>query len=402
MPALPLVLLIIAALVGAGVIAFVFVRAGRAMTSRDLLIGGLIGGAAGALGSMMFLAPLNYCTFEPERKPIDVAVGIALAAIGAGIALLAVRWLLLRMRSRGPVFNVGTQPGAFKGTLTPLLLLAPTLIILLLFLYYPAVDTFRLSVSLALFGGKRQPFICVDNFTALINPAYGKSVLITLGMSLAIVVIGLALSLLIATAAYQPVRGARLYRTLLIWPYAISPVVAGVIFSIIFAPVGGIFNHVWEGIFGVSIPWLNDPNYAPWAVIIASVWKSLGFNILFYIAGLQNVPKDLLEAAAIDGANLLQRFRRVTVPLLSPITFFLIVTNMTYAFFETVGTLIYMTGGSGPLDSTNTMMYRIYQTGVQNRDLGSAAAQAIVLFGLVIGLTILQFRTTGERVQYGA
>ena len=245
-------------------------------------------------------------------------------------------------------------------------------------------------------------FVCVDNFTALIDPDYFKSVLITLGMSLAIVVIGLALGLLIAMAAYQPVTGARIYRTLLIWPYAISPVVAGIIFSLLFAPAGGIINHFLKDWFGFTVPWLNDPTYAPWAVIIASVWKSLGFNILFYIAGLQNVSKDLVEAAAIDGANAIQRFIRITFPLLSPITFFLIITNTTYAFFETVGTLVYMTGGSGPLGSTNTMMFRIYDVGIRNNDLGNAAAQSIVLFILVIGMTMLQFRTADNRVTYGA
>jgi sn-glycerol 3-phosphate transport system permease protein len=221
-------------------------------------------------------------------------------------------------------------------------------------------------------------------------------------MAAAIVIIGLALGLLIATMAYQPIKGARIYRTLLIWPYAVSPVVAGSIFLLLFNPAGGVINHVLGKLFGLNIPWLNDPNYAPWSVIIASVWKSLGFNILFYIAGLQNVPKDLQESGAIDGANALQRFYHITLPLLSPITFFLIVTNITYAFFETVGTVIYMTGGAGPLGSTNILMWRVYELGVQHGDLGKAAAQSIVLFLMVIGITVLQFRTTGERVTYGA
>jgi sn-glycerol 3-phosphate transport system permease protein len=197
------------------------------------------------------------------------------------------------------------------------------------------------------------------------------------------------------------VKGARIYRTLLIWPYAISPAVAGVIFLLLFNPAGGIINYMLSGLGLPAVPWLNNPTFAPWAVIIASVWKSMGFNILFYIAGLQNVPKDLQEAAAIDGANAWQRFWRVVFPLLSPITFFLIITNMTYAFFETFGTIDYLTRG-GPLNSTTTMMYRIYQVGIQNNDLGKAAAQSIVLFILVIGLTIMQFRSTGSRVTYGA
>jgi sn-glycerol 3-phosphate transport system permease protein len=283
----------------------------------------------------------------------------------------------------------------------PFVFLTPTLIILALFLYYPAFDSLRLSTLLYRLGAPRSAFVCVDNFTRLVDPDYFKSVLITFGMSFAIVVLGLGLGLLIATAAYQPIRGASIYRTFLIWPYAISPVVAGIIFSLLFNPAGGIINYFLKSIFGITIPWLNDPTYAPWAVIIASVWKSLGFNILFYIAGLQNIPKDLLEAAAIDGATTIQRFLRVTFPLLSPITFFLVITNVTYAFFETVGTLVYMTGGAGPLGSTNTLMYRIYQLGIQNNVMGKAAAQSIVLFLMVIALTVIQFRTGSNRVTYG-
>jgi sn-glycerol 3-phosphate transport system permease protein len=147
--------------------------------------------------------------------------------------------------------------------------------------------------------------------------------------------------------------------------------------------------------------WQLDPTAARWTVIIASVWKTMGFNILFYIAGLQNVPSDLQEAAAIDGANAVQRFWTVVIPLLSPITFFLIVTNMTYAFFDIFGTIDILTGG-GPSQSTSTMIYNIFVTGIQNRNLGAAAAQSIVLFVMVIALTVMQFRVVGRRVNYGA
>src|SRR5690606_8877391 len=217
----------------------------------------------------------------------------------------------------------------------------------------------------------------------------------------AIVIIGLALGLLVASMAYQPITGARIYRTLLIWPYAISPAVAGVIFLRLFNPAGGFINYVLSNTFGFSVHWLQDQTAARWSIIATSVWKSMGFNILFYIAGLQNVPSDLKESAAIDGANALQRFWYVTFPLLSPITFFLIITNMTYAFFETFATIDNLTRG-GPLNATTTMMYRIYQIGFVNQDLGKAAAQSIVLFVMVIGLTVLQFRSTGSRVTYGA
>ena len=153
--------------------------------------------------------------------------------------------------------------------------------------------------------------------------------------------------------------------------------------------------------FGIKLGWLNDPKVAPWTIILASVWKSMGFNILFYIAALQNVPKDLIEAGAIDGAGVLRRFWHIVWPMLSPTTFFLIVTNMTYAFFETYATIDYLTPGGGPLQSTTTMMYRVIQLGVYNNDLGKAAAQSIVLFLMVIGMTLVLFRTGGRQVNYG-
>lgn len=389
----PLLIIVIAALIGAVVTYFT--------ASRRIGIYALVGAGAGALGSLVFMLPLNFCTFEPEREALDVAFGLILIGVGMALVIAPARWLATRLMQRQSLITEPPRPGTFKGSFMPFVFLTPTLIILALFLYYPAFDSLRLSTMLYRLGAPRSAFVCVDNFTRLVDPDYFRSVLITLGMSFAIVVLGLGLGLLIATAAYQPIRGASIYRTFLIWPYAISPVVAGIIFSLLFNPAGGIINYFLKGIFGITIPWLNDPAYAPWAVIIASVWKSLGFNILFYIAGLQNIPKDLLEAASIDGATTLQRFLRVTFPLLSPITFFLVITNVTYAFFETVGTLVYMTGGAGPLGSTNTLMYRVYQLGIQNNDMGKAAAQSIVLFLMVIALTVIQFRTGSNRVTYG-
>lgn len=394
-PLLPEILLLTGALIGALALVWAFRR-----SPRGRWIGAGVGAVAGTVGVGLFMIPLQFCMFEAERTLIDVIFGGVLIAVVIGGLLLLGRWGVGRLISRAPLLTTEAVPGAFKQGWLALVFLAPTLIILALFLYYPSLDTFRLSTLLARLGARRTAFVCVDNFTALIDPDYGQTVLITLGLAAAIVIIGLSLALLIATMAYQPIKGARIYRTLLIWPYAISPVVAGIIFLLLFNPTGGIFNYALDRILGVSIPWLNNPVAAPWAVIIASVWKSMGFNILFYIAGLQNVPKDLIEAAAIDGANVIQRFRSIVIPLLSPITFFLVITNMTYAFFESFGTIDALTGG-GPLGSTTTMMFRIYQVGVQNNDLGKAAAQSIVLFAMVIGLTVLQFRTTARRVNYG-
>jgi len=394
---MPLVILAAAALIGAAIMGVRFQR-----LKQSVMFGVTLGALSGAAGSLLFMLPLNYCTFEPERKPADFVLGVLLIALGMVIVMVPIYWLVIRLLQRQPLFASGFLQGAFKGWLMPIVLLLPTLIILALFLYYPSLDTFRLSTLLARLGARRTVFICVDNFTSLIGDSqYGQAVLTTFGMSIAIVVIGLGLSLLIATMAYLPIKGARIYRTLLIWPYAISPVVAGVIFLLLFNPAGGIVNYFLNGVFGFTIPWLNNPTAAPWAVIIASVWKSLGFNILFYIAGLQNVPKDLIEAGSIDGANALQRFRHIVIPLLSPITFFLIITNMTYAFFESFGTIDALTNG-GPLHATSTLMYRIYEVGIQNNDLGKASAQSIILFVMVIGLTLIQFRSADTRITYGA
>jgi sn-glycerol 3-phosphate transport system permease protein len=394
--ALPLLITVAAALIGAAYLAFGFRERGY-----SLPLGAGIGAVAGAAGVLLFMLPLNWCTFDPERDPIDAGFGVLLIGVGMVGALALARWLAFALLGRQ--LSTGARPpGAFKGWLTPILLLSPTLIVLALFLYYPSLDTFRLSTLLIRLGNPRSAFICVDNFTRLAGDAdYLNSVVTTLFMSVAIVAIGLVLSLLIATLAYQPIKGAAFYRTLLIWPYAISPAVAGVIFLLLFNPTGGIINYFLDRLFGAQIPWLNNPIFAPWAVILASVWKSLGYSILFYLAGLQNVPKDLLEAASIDGANAVQRYINVVIPLLSPITFFLIITNTTYAFFDTFGTIDYLTGG-GPLESTTTMMYNIYVVGVRNNDLGKAAAESIILFVMVIGLTIFQFRTAGQRVSYGA
>lgn len=491
-----------AVVVGTVLLAYTWQQIGRSP-----LLGGVIGAAAGGVGSQLFMVPLNYCTFDEGRRMLDHFVGVGLVLLGAALAIGLARWLSRLLLTEGGFRSLTagqSSMGVFKGWLTPWVFLAPSLIILVMFLYYPAMDTFRLSVLLARLGTSRTAFVCVDNFTRLMNPAgftvdilpllaipflgflairwlqredawtkyndspllaliflpaaallmvsidlwvivplavvalvvildenlrrstliylvmiavflfffdqvlsqllagsYYRVVLSTFFISLMIVVIGLVLSLGIAYMAYQPIRGAAVYRTLLIWPYAISPPVAGIIFWLLFNPNAGIINHIIVSLGGERLPWLQSAELAPWTIIIASVWKSMGFNILFYIAGLQNIATDLVEAAAIDGANAWRRFTNIIVPSLSPITFFLIITNITYAFFDIFGTVDYMTRG-GPAGATSVMIYEIYQVGIQQVDLGKAAAQSVVLFGLVAGITYLQFRTSGQRVSYGA
>ncbi|MEQ8672959.1 MAG: sugar ABC transporter permease [Aggregatilineales bacterium] len=389
----PVLIIILAALVGAALSSWVFQR-----HNGNMLFGMGVGALGGTIGSLIFMIPLNFCTFEVERTTADHVFGTFLIVSGMLIVLSPVNWIFSRRLSgQNLIASQGSQ-GTFKGFATPVILLTPTIGILLVFLYYPSLETLRLSTLLARLGARREVFVCVDNFTRLVDDqAYFDIVIRTLWISAAIVIIGLVLSLLIATMAYLPIKGASIYRTLLIWPYAISPAVAGIIFLLMFNPTGGIINHLTRQITGTALGWTNDPNVAPWTVIIASVWKSMGYNILFYIAGLQNVPKDLLEAAAIDGANVFQRFYNIVIPQLAPITFFLIVTNSTYAFFETYATIDYLTPGGGPLQSTTTMMYNVVQLGVGNNDLGKAAARSIILFLMVIGFTIVQFRSGGQR-----
>jgi len=301
----------------------------------------------------------------------------------------------------GFLTRVENTPGTFPyQRYLPWMLLAPTLIVLILFLYYPFIDTFRLSTLVA--SRTKSAFICLDNFTALPNDAtYMASVMRTFIFTGIIVVLGLAISLGIAIMAFQPVKGASIYRTLLVWPYAISPAVAGIIFRLLFNPQGGLINYLTRTLIGTEFDWLNSPTLAVGVVIMASIWTRLGFNILFYIAGLQSIPKDLQEAAGIDGANNLQRFWYVTLPLLSPITFFLVITNITFAFFEIFGTIDYLTEG-GPLESTTVMIYNVFKTQQQALGLGKAAAQSIILFLLVVFITYWQFRTAERRVNYGA
>ncbi|NLX09538.1 MAG: sugar ABC transporter permease [Chloroflexi bacterium] len=350
------------------------------------------------------MAPLGYCTFETEREQLDAIFGFLLVAAGIALVVLPISWVAGRLLRHESLVSTTSQPtqGTFKHWWIALPLLVPTLTILALFLYYPSAETLRLSTMLSRLGARREVSVCVDNFTRLVeDPEYLDIIGRTLYMSFFIVVLSMGLSLLIATMAYLPLRGASIYRILLVWPYAMSPAVAGIIFLLMFNPSGGMVNYLSGNWFGIKLGWLNDPKVAPWTIILASVWKSMGFNILFYIAGLQNVPKDLIEAGAIDGAGVVRRFWHIVWPLLSPTTFFLIVTNVTYAFFETYATIDYLTPGGGPLQSTTTMMYRVIQLGVYNNDMGKAAAQSIVLFMMVIGLTLVLFRTGGRQVTYG-
>ncbi len=293
----------------------------------------------------------------------------------------------------------------FKSRFLPYLFLAPTLIVLALFLYYPVLSTLQLSAYRS-FLGLRQKYVGLDNYVGLLSPAgdgadYASSFVITIIFSTLVVVGGIGLSLGLALLASQKIRGIRFYRTLLIWPYALSTAIAGSIFLFLFNQSVGVMTYVVDALFHVRPAWISDPGLAPWVVAMAAIWKALGYNVIFYIAGLQTIPRDVLEAAAIDGATSFQRFWRVVFPLLSPFTFFLVITNVSYAFFDTFATVSVLTGGSQNTN-TNTLMFTLYRDAFVDHKTGQAAAQSILLFVMVAAITAIQFRVGERQVTYGA
>jgi sn-glycerol 3-phosphate transport system permease protein len=289
----------------------------------------------------------------------------------------------------------------FKGKLLPFIFLSPTLLILLVFLYYPVVQTFVLSTYRVAFLGLKKKPIGLENFVSLAqDPGYLHTLRTTAVITVVVVIGGLGVSLAIAMLANQAIRGASVYRILLVWPFALSPAVTGVIFLFMFSPGFGVVNYLTYLVFGTELNWLGNPRLAVTLIIMASIWKNLGYNVVFYIAALQNLNTEVLEAASIDGANAWNRFWHVTFALLSPMTFFLLITNITFSFFDLFGLIDIVTKG-GPLDATNVMIYNLYRDGFEYYKSGLAAAQSVILFAAVVALTLIQFRTSGRRVYYG-
>jgi sn-glycerol 3-phosphate transport system permease protein len=280
-------------------------------------------------------------------------------------------------------------------------LLFPTLALCGLFLYYPVVQSFRLSTYRAILMGLHQKYVGLENYVRLFTSSdYLNSLKVTFIFAFGVVLIGLSISLAIALLANRKVRGARIYRIALIWPYALSPAVAGSIWLFLLNPTVGVVNYVLKELFGISPDWMSNGNLALLAVTMAAAWKNMGYNIVFFLAGLQNVPGEVLEAARVDGAGPWRTFWSVTFPMLSPTTFFLLIMNLIYAFFGGFGLISVMTEG-GPAQATNILIYKLYQDAFRFQKWGTAAAQSVVLFIMVVALTLIQFRTTGRRVHYG-
>ena len=287
----------------------------------------------------------------------------------------------------------------FRSAWLPYALLAPQIAVTLAFFFWPAAQAAWFSFQAQDAFGLHSEFAGLANFEALFRDShYLESFRTTAIFSVLVAFFGIAISLALATMADRVVRGALAYRTLLIWPYAVAPAVAGVLWAFLLAPSLGIVTYVLKRA-GIDWNWIINGDQAMLLVIVAAVWKQISYNFLFFLAGLQSVPRSLLEAAAIDGAGPARRFWTIVFPLLSPTTFFLLVVNIVYAFFDTFGVIDATTQG-GPAQATQILVYNVYYDGVKAADLGGSSAQSVILMLIVIALTALQFRFVERRVQY--
>jgi sn-glycerol 3-phosphate transport system permease protein len=280
------------------------------------------------------------------------------------------------------------------------LLITPQILVTLTFFYWPAAQGLLQSVMLSDPFGQRNQFVWLDNFIGIFtDPLYLKSVGITLVFSFAVAVLAILTGLLIATMANRALIAKAPIRTLLIWPYAVAPAISGILWLFLLHPSFGVIAIFIKRRLGIDWnPVLNGTD-AFIMVVLASAWKQISYNFVFFMAGLQAVPHSLIEAAAMDGAGPSRRFWAITLPLLSPTLFFLMVMNVIYAFFETFGVIHTVTQG-GPGGATTTLVYKVYQDGFIGLNLGSSAAQSVVLMALIVIITVLQFKYVERKVQY--
>lgn len=283
--------------------------------------------------------------------------------------------------------------------LLPLLLLLPQLAITLVFFIWPAAQAFRQSFLREDAFGLSTAFVGLANYIELFeDPAYLNAAKVTLVFSVSVAVLSIGLSLLLAIAADRMIKSQQFYTTLLVWPYAVAPAVAGTLWWFMFNPTIGILPYVLRGL-GYSWNHSLSSTDAMILVVLAATWKQISYNFLFFLAGLQSIPQSLREAAAIDGAGPVKRFFTIVFPLLSPTTFFLVVVNVVYTMFDTFA-VIHSTTEGGPSQSTTILVYKVFQDGFLGLNLGSSAAQSVMLMGIVIVLVFIQFRWVERRVQY--
>jgi sn-glycerol 3-phosphate transport system permease protein len=292
-----------------------------------------------------------------------------------------------------------TRRAIFDNKLLPYALLAPQLAVTLVFFFWPVGQAIVQSMLRQDPFGLRTTFVWFENFTyVLSNPFYLNALRNTLVLSAAVIFLAMSTGLLLAVTADKGIRGRGIYTTLLVWPYAVAPAVAASLWLFIFHPTIGIFGRF---LVRIGIPWDYTLNgtHAILLVMLAASWKQISYNFIFFLAGLQSIPKSVIEAASVDGAGSRQRFWKILFPLLAPTTFFLLVVNVIYAFFDTFGVIHALTRG-GPGKATETLIYKVYVDGVVNLDLGGSSAQSVVLLLVVVALTALQFRYIEQRVHY--
>ncbi len=290
--------------------------------------------------------------------------------------------------------------GRFPNRTLPYLLILPSIAIVGVLLILPSIQALYLSFFEVSPFGNKLLFVGLNNFREILTSEdYQFSLRLSVFFAVGVVILSMSASLGMAVLANKPLRGIGLYRTLLLWPYALSPAVAGIVWALLFEPSSGLATYLIRVTTHQSPNWMMAPNYALFVTILAAAWKMLGFNIVFFLAGLQGIPDEIVEAAQVDGASPRQSFWRVVFPILSPMTFFLFIMNSLYAFFEVFGLIDVMTQG-GPGRGTEVLIYKLYRDGFVSIRWGYASAQSIVLFVLVGSLTLLQFRYVGRRVFY--
>ncbi|MDR6537353.1 sn-glycerol-3-phosphate ABC transporter permease UgpA [Variovorax soli] len=287
----------------------------------------------------------------------------------------------------------------FRSAWLPWLLIAPQMAVILVFFFWPASQAIWQSMQSEDAFGTSTAFVGLENFQTLFDdPAYIESFKVTALFSALVAGIGIALSLMLAIFADRILRGGLVYKTFLIIPYAVAPAIAGVLWVFMFSPSIGVVSYFLRYL-GIDWNHLLNSNQALTLIVVAAVWKQISYNFLFFLAGLQSIPKALIEAAAIDGAGPLRRFFTIQFPLLSPTTFFLLVINVVYAFFDTFA-IVHATTEGGPGRDTAILVYKVWHDGFKALDLGGSAAQSVVLMAIVVVLTVIQFRYVEKKVQY--
>jgi sn-glycerol 3-phosphate transport system permease protein len=288
----------------------------------------------------------------------------------------------------------------FPNRVLPYLLVLPQVLVTLVFFFWPAGKSLYLSVFKSPPFGGRDVYVGFDNFTALFtSPEYYTSVINSFVFSALVTALGVGGGLVVAALANQKIRGLAIYRTALLWPYGIAPAVAGIIFLFIFHPAYGILPYFLSFVTSYDFNWLLKGWIAMTLVVLATAWTHVGYNIAFFLAGLQGIPSSVMEAASVDGAGPVRKYLSIVFPLISPVTFYLVVVNMVFAFFNSFGVIHAVTKG-GPGGATEIMVYKLWNDGFIGLNLGSSAAQSVILMIVVVGLTMLQFKYAEKKVTY--